>query len=265
MTVVDEQKSAGLDVVQWAAPAENVLAYRHPAKPGALVAGTQVVVRAEQAVLFVDSGQPVDVFGVGTHALCRENLPLSVGRNGSIQPADGPYALEIFFHALQPRRDQSWATPEPLACHDPELGPMQLRLSGVHGYAIRDVRAFHREVAHARERFTSDDLLNQLQPLIISAAGEFFVRNKQPLVTLVADLGLLSSKLRDGLREPFARLGLALEQFTVESVRRPDDAPRLSSTPTLAPPAAALTRCSACGAQREPASTFCVGCGHKIA
>lgn len=264
MTVVEDTKREGPEVVEWVAPAENVLAYRHPAKHGSFEAGTRVVVRPEQAVLFVDAGQPADVFGVGTHALTRENLPRSLERAGATQPADGPYHLEIYFHALAPRRDQSWGTTEPIACHDPELGPLQLRLSGRYGYTIRDVRAFHREVAHGRERFTTDDLLNQLQPLLVSGASELLVHSKQPLIKLIADLERLSSQLRDALREPFARLGLALEQCVVDSARRPDNTQRSSSTRTLAPPAAAFVRCAACDAQLDPTSVFCGACGHKL-
>jgi membrane protease subunit (stomatin/prohibitin family) len=104
---------------------------------------------------------------------------------------------------------------------DAEFGSVQLRMFGVHSYHLVDAPKFYREVSGTRERFTTEDLADQLLATIVSTAATTFAQSNVPFLDLAASLQTLSATLRAALAAPFAALGLALDSFVVESVSLP--------------------------------------------
>ena len=215
-------KDQFIEVIEWTEPSDDILVYRFPVANHEIKDTAQLTVRESQAALFVDQGQPADVFQAGRHALATENFPILTKLESWKHGFKSPFKSEVYFFSLRQKLGQRWGTRQPITCRDAELGSVQLRMFGVHSYHIADVRTFYREVSGTRERFTTEDLADQLLATIVSTASSTFAQSKIPFLDLAASLPALSATLRSALEEPFAKLGLALDSFVVESVTLPD-------------------------------------------
>jgi membrane protease subunit (stomatin/prohibitin family) len=221
MSLWDGIKKQFIEVLAWTEPSDAVLAYRFPVANHEIKDGAQLTVRESQAALFVDQGQAADVFEAGQHSLSTDNLPLLTKLESWRYGFNSPFKAEVYFFSLRQKLGQKWGTRQPITCRDPEFGSVQLRMFGSHSYHIGDVRKFHREVSGTREQFTTEDLVDQLLPLIVSAVTAAFAHSKLPFLDMAANLAQLGTTLRAALVAPFAELGLVLDSFVVESVSLP--------------------------------------------
>lgn len=222
MGIRDGIKNQFIEVIEWTEPSDDILAYRFPVANHEIKDSAQLTVRESQAALFVDQGKTADVFLAGRHELSAENLPILTKLESWKYGFKSPFKSEVYFYSLRQKLGQRWGTRQPITVRDPEFGSVQLRMFGVHSFHIEDVRTFYREVSGTRERFTTEDLADQLLPTIVSTAASTFGQSKVPFLDLAANLPALSSTLRSALEAPFARLGLALDSFVVESVTLPE-------------------------------------------
>jgi membrane protease subunit (stomatin/prohibitin family) len=222
MGIRDGIKNQFIEVIEWTETSDDILAYRFPVANHEIKDLAQLTVRESQAALFVDQGQPADVFTAGRHELSSENLPILTKLESWQYGFNSPFKSEVYFYSLRQKLGQRWGTRQPITCRDPELGSVQLRMFGVYSFHLSDVRRFYKEISGTRERFTTDDLVDQLLPTIVSTASTTFAQSNVPFLDLAANLPALSATLRSALEAPFAQLGLALDSFVVESVTLPE-------------------------------------------
>lgn len=223
MGIWDGIKSQFIDVIDWTEPSDDILAYRFPVADHEIKDGAQLTVRESQAALFVDQGVPADLFlEGGRFQLSSENLPVLTKLRSWPHGFRSPFKSEVYYFSLRRKLGQKWGTRQPITLREPELGSVQLRMFGVYSYHLKDPRAFYREISGTREQFTTDDLVDHLLPVIVSAATATFAEAKVPFLDMAANLKLLSDTLRSSLEAPFNSLGLALDDFVVEAVSLPE-------------------------------------------
>jgi membrane protease subunit (stomatin/prohibitin family) len=222
MGVWDGIKHQFIEVIEWTEPSDDVLTYRFPVANNEIKQGAQLTVRESQLALFVDQGVPADEFQAGRHTLVTDNLPVLTKLKSWAYGFNSPFKSEVYFFSLRQKLGQKWGTRQPITLRDAEFGSVQLRMFGVHSYHVQDARKFYREIAGTREAFTTDDLVTQLLPTIVSAATATFAQSKLPFLDMASNLAVLSNALRSTLITPFADLGLALDSFVVESVSLPE-------------------------------------------
>lgn len=222
MGVWDGIKHQFIEVIEWTEPSDDVLTYRFPVANNEIKQGAQLTVRESQLALFVDQGVPADEFHAGRHTLDTANLPVLTKLKSWAYGFNSPFKSEIYFFSLRQKLGQKWGTRQPITLRDAEFGSVQLRMFGVHSYHVQDARRFYKEIAGTRESFTTDDLVSQLLPTIVSAATSTFAQSKLPFLDMASNLPVLSNALRSALITPFAELGLALDSFVVESVSLPE-------------------------------------------
>lgn len=223
MGIWDSIKKQFIDVIDWTEPSNDILAYRFPVADHEIKDGAQLTVRESQAALFVDQGTPADLFlEGGRFELSSANLPVLSKLRSWPYGFNSPFKSEVYYFSLRKKLGQKWGTRQPITVREPELGSVQLRMFGVYSYHLQDVRSFYREISGTRELFTTDDLVDHLLPVIVSAATTTFAEAKVPFLDMAANLKLLSTALRGALEEPFSKLGLALDDFVVEAVSLPE-------------------------------------------
>jgi membrane protease subunit (stomatin/prohibitin family) len=94
---------------------------------------------------------------------------------------------------------------------------------GTFAYHLADEKLFYREISGTREVFRTEDLAVQLVPVITSAAATAFGQSGVPFLDMAANQQALSAELQKRLADPFAKLGLALDAFVVESITLPPE------------------------------------------
>jgi membrane protease subunit (stomatin/prohibitin family) len=221
MGIWDGIKHQFIEVIEWTEPSDDILAFRFPVANHEIKNGAELTVRESQVALLVDQGQTADLFAPGLHTLSTENLPILTKLESWSTGFNSPFKSEVYFFSLRQKLGQKWGTRQPITVRDAEFGSVQLRMFGVHSYHLSDAPKFYREVSGTREKFTTEDLADQLLATIVSTAATTFAQSKVPFLDLAANLQTLSATLRAALAPPFAALGLALDSFVVESVSLP--------------------------------------------
>ncbi len=223
MAFWDAVKKQFLDVLEWTEQDDQTLAWRFPVQDNEIQSGGQLTVRESQVALFVDQGRVADAFKPGRYPLTTANLPILATLKAWPFGFNSPFKSEVYFFSTRQKLGQKWGTPQPVAVRDRELGSVQLRMFGTFAYHLADEKLFYREVSGTREVFRTDDLAVQLVPLITATAATAFGQSGVPFLDMAANQEALSAELKKRLAEPFARLGVALDGFVVESVTLPPE------------------------------------------
>ena len=222
MALWDGIKTQFIEVIEWTEASDEVLAYRFPVANHEIKDGAQLTVRESQLALFVDQGQVADVFAAGRYRLTSANLPILTKLESWAYGFNSPFKAEVYFFSTRQKLGQRWGTRQPITFRDAEFGSVQARMFGSFSYHLADPRKFYTEISGTRERFTTEDLTDQLIPTIASVAASSLARSQVPFLDLAANLQALATELRDALGAAFEGLGLALDSFVVESVSLPD-------------------------------------------
>lgn len=222
MALWDGIKTQFIEVIEWTEASDDILAYRFPVANHEIKDGAQLTVRDSQLALFVDQGQVADVFSAGRYRLSSANLPILTKLESWSYGFNSPFKCEVYFFSTRQKLGQKWGTRQPITFRDAEFGSVQARMFGAYSYHLSDPRKFYSQVSGTRERFTTDDLADQLIATIASVAATSFARSEVPFLDLAANLQVLSKELLGALASAFEALGLTLDSFIVESVSLPE-------------------------------------------
>ncbi len=212
-----------LDVIEWTETDDVTLAARFPIVDHEIQSGAQLTVRESQAALFVDQGRIADSFKPGRYRLTTQVLPILTTLKSWPYGFNAPFKSDIYFFSTRQKLGQRWGTPQPIAIRDREMGSVMLRMFGTMAYHVADEKVFYSQVSGTRDVFTTDDLGVQLVPQVSGVAAAVFGQSGVPFLDMAANQLVLGEKLREGLKEPLARLGVALDAFVVESVNLPPE------------------------------------------
>jgi membrane protease subunit (stomatin/prohibitin family) len=164
-----------------------------------------------------------DSFKPGRYKLTTENLPILTTLKSWPFGFNSPFKSEVYFFSTRQKLGQKWGTPQPVAIRDKELGSVQLRMFGTFAYHLADEKLFYKEISGTREVFRTEDLAVQLVPVITATAAAAFGQSGVPFLDMAASQQALSAELQKRLGEPFAKLGVALDGFVVESITLPPE------------------------------------------
>ncbi len=212
-----------IDVLQWNEDDDGTLAWRHPMQDNEIQYGAMLTVRETQSALFVNEGTIADLFGPGMHKLTTRTLPVLTYLKNWDKLFESPFKSDVFFFSTRLQLGRRWGTAQPVTIRDREFGMARVRAFGVYSYRLTDPKLFFTEVSGTRERFTVDDLEQQLRNLVVAGMATTLGSADVPFVDMAANQGLLAARMQEELAPVFARYGVALDSFAVESVSLPDE------------------------------------------
>ena len=215
-------KKQFIEVIDWTEPRDGILAFRFPVAGNEIKDGAQLTVRDSQVALFVEQGKPADVFGPGTYTLTTENLPVLTKLKSWPYGFKSPFKAEVYFYSLRQQLGQRWGTPGPITIRDKEFGAVQIRMFGIFSYHLSDVPTFYREISGTRGSYTRDELNQQLVGQIAGNVANAFAQSGVPFLDMAANQAELAAKVRAGLQESAAKLGVTLDSFVIENVSLPE-------------------------------------------
>ena len=210
-------------VIQWNEGDEGALSYRYPMQDMEIENGGQLTVRESQLALFVNEGKIADVFSPGLHTLNTRNLPILTDLMNWSKDFQSPFKSDVYFFSTRLQIDQKWGTPAPITIRDKEFGAVRLRAFGNYSYRVADPRKFFTQVTGTREEVFAADLEGQLRTMIVARMTGIFAVSEVSFLDMSANLAALTGQVAENVKPSFEALGLALDQFVVESISLPDD------------------------------------------
>ena len=203
-------KKQFIDVIQWPNPDDSLLMWRFPIADEEIQNGASLTVREAQMAMFVDEGVTADVFG-----------PVLTNLKNWDKLFESPFKSDVYFFNTKQQLARKWGTSQPVTVRDAEFGAVQLRSFGMYSYRISDPAKFFKEVSGVAAQYSGVDLENQLRNIAVTQLAAAFGSSGIPFLDMAANQVLLSQKIGELLGAEFAKLGLALENFTVESISLP--------------------------------------------
>ena len=214
-----------IDRVKWDGTA-NQLAWKFPSQ--ALSTLTQLIVNESQQAFVVKDGVYEGPFGAGRHTLSNNNIPLLGKLIGLPFGGQSPFSAEVWFVNQAVKLDVRWGTPDPILLQDPKFGIMvPVRAFGQYGIQVVDARKFLMKLVGTQTGFDAAALAEYFR-------GAFNTRIKTAIATAILKSGLsvlevstrldeLSAALGDVLAADIADYGVALSQFSIESINVPEN------------------------------------------
>ena len=214
-------KKQFIDVIQWPNPDDSLLMWRFPIADEEIQNGASLTVREAQMAMFVDEGVTADVFGPGRYTLNTQTLPLLTNLKNWDKLFESPFKSDVYFFNTKQQLARKWGTSQPVTVRDAEFGAVQLRSFGMYAYRISDPAKFFKEVSGVAAEYSGVELENQLRNIAVTQLSAAFGSSGIPFLDMAANQVLLSQKIGELLGAEFAKLGLTLENFTVESITLP--------------------------------------------
>lgn len=215
-------KKQFIDVIQWPNPEPEVLMWRFPIQDEEIQNGASLTVRDSQAAMFVDEGVTADVFTAGTYKLTTQNLPVLTNLKNWSKMFESPFKSDVYFFNVRQQLSRRWGTSQPVTIRDSDFGAVALRAFGMYSFRIADPALFFREVTGVTAEYRGEQLQEQLRNLAVTNLASAFGSSGIPFLDMAANQIGLSHKMTELLQPLFARIGLLLESFTVESVTLPE-------------------------------------------
>lgn len=223
MALMDFIKKQFIDIIQWTETGDGTLAWRFPMADMEIQNGGSLTVRESQVAVFVNEGQIADVFGPGIYKLTTQTLPVLTYLKNWDKLFESPFKSDVYFFSTRQQVDQKWGTPQPVTIRDKDFGAVRLRAFGNYSFRIADAKLFHTEISGTREAYTVSDLDGQLRGLVLQNISNAIAASGVPFLDLAANQIQFAQALGTQLAPEFAKIGIKLENITVQNVSLPEE------------------------------------------
>ena len=163
------------------------------------------------------------MFSAGRYTLNTQTLPVLTNLKNWDKLFQSPFKSDVYFFNTRQQIGKRWGTAQPVTVRDADFGVVQLRSFGMYSYRIADPAQFFKEISGVVESYTGEQLEAQLKNIAMTQLAAAFGTSGVPFLDMAANQVLLSQKMTELLKPEFAKLGLALENFTVESITLPEN------------------------------------------
>jgi membrane protease subunit (stomatin/prohibitin family) len=215
--------SQWIEIIEWLDQSTDTMVYRFPVYNQEIKMGAQLVVRENQAALFINEGKAADLFTPGRYQLTTQNIPILTDLRGWKYGFQSPFKAEVYFFNTRLFTDLKWGTPNPVMMRDTDFGMIRIRAFGTYAMKISDPKAFFNSIVGTRGLTTTDEILGQLRSTIVSRFSDALAESKIPALDLAANYDKISQNSQAVLDPEFGNYGLSLARFFVENISLPEE------------------------------------------
>ncbi len=203
----------------------STFVWKHPIED--FKTGTQLIVHESQEAIFFANGHALDLFPAGRYTLETQNIPLL--RKLINIPTDGktPFHCEVYFINKVDQMAIKWGTDSRVEYLEPTYNfPLSVGANGEMSLRADDSRKLLLRLVGTENYLGRDTLASFFRAFLNTKVKSYIAQimreNAISIFQIDERLEEFSTTLKNKLIVDFADYGIALEQFFVTSVAKPD-------------------------------------------
>ena len=215
-------------IIEWSDETGEAIVHRYPEQGSADIKfGSQLIVRENQAAIFVRDGKGLDVLGPGRHVLTTQNLPIITKVLSLPYGFKSPFRAEVYFINLKVFLNMRWGTKDPVAFRDAQLGLVRLRAFGTFTMQVTQPLLFLNTVVGTQGKFGTADVEDYLREVIVSRLNDFLGETVHTLFDLPQYYEEMAVAVKTRLTDDFRKYGLELVDFFINRITPPEEVQKM--------------------------------------
>ncbi len=188
---------------------------------------TQLIVHESQEAIFFMNGQALDLFGAGRYTLETQNIPL-IGKALNRATGDkSPFHCEVYFINKTEQMSIKWGTDSKVQYIEPTYGfPIAIGASGEMSLRADNARKLLLKLVGTESYLGQQKLVGFFRAFLMTRIKSYIAQvmktNGINIFEIDENLAGFSDAIKNLLVGDFAEYGVALEQFFVTNIAKPD-------------------------------------------
>ena len=188
---------------------------------------TQLIVHESQEAIFFMNGQALDLFGAGRYTLETQNIPL-IGKALNRATGDkSPFHCEVYFINKTEQMSIKWGTDSEVQYVEPTYGfPISIGASGEMSLRADNSRKLLLKLVGTENFLGQQKLVSFFRAFLMTRVKTYIAQvmksNAINIFEIDENLTVFSEAIKKLLVNDFAEYGVALEQFFVTTIVKPD-------------------------------------------
>ncbi len=188
---------------------------------------TQLIVHESQEAVFFMNGQALDLFGAGRYTLETQNIPM-IGKVLNRATGDkSPFHCEVYFINKTEQMSIKWGTDSKVQYIEPTYGfPISIGASGEMSLRADNARKLLLKLVGTENFLGQQKLVSFFRAFLMTRVKTYIAQvmksNAINVFEIDENLTSFSESIRKLLIADFADYGIALEQFLITNIVKPD-------------------------------------------
>lgn len=188
---------------------------------------TQLIVHESQEAIFFMNGQALDLFGAGRYTLETQNIPLIGKALNRATDDKTPFHCEVYFINKTEQMSIKWGTDSKVQYIEPTYGfPLSIGASGEMSLRAENSRKLLLKLVGTESYLNQQKLVSFFRAFLMTRVKTYMAQvmknNSINIFEIDENLTSFSNSIKNLLVADFADYGIALEQFFVTNVVKPD-------------------------------------------
>lgn len=188
---------------------------------------TQLIVHESQEAIFFMNGQALDLFGAGRYTLETQNIPLLGKALNRLTDDKSPFHCEVYFINKTEQMSIKWGTDSKVQYIEPTYGfPLSIGASGEMSLRADDSRKLLLKLVGTENFLGQQKLVSFFRAFLMTRIKTYIAQvmksNAINIFEIDENLTVFSEAIKKLLIGDFAEYGVALEQFFVTTIVKPE-------------------------------------------
>ncbi|MCH5193592.1 MAG: SPFH domain-containing protein [Oscillospiraceae bacterium] len=203
--------------------------WKHPCED--FNTGSQLIVHESQEAIFFLNGQALDLFGAGRHTLETQNIPIIRSLLNIPTGGQTPFHCEVYFINKTEQMAIRWGTDSKVQYVDPTYGfPLSIGANGEMSLSVDDSRKLLITLLGTEKILSRERLTSYFRAFLMTRVKTYIAQTMKSksinIFEIDENLEIFSQEIKEKLKPDFLEYGVALQNFFVTGIVKPDGNPQ---------------------------------------